>query len=57
MTSGITFSDIIQTVAVMIAAFAALSLLALFLKAESATWHRNVTVPDEPMSNEKEAKE
>jgi len=35
---GLSLSDILQTLAVMLASFAALYLLAFFLKAESATW-------------------
>jgi hypothetical protein len=36
----LAFSELIQTLAVMVVAYAVLTLLAVFLKAESATWQK-----------------
>jgi len=37
---SLAMSEFLQTAAVMVAAFLLLTLLALFLKAESATWRK-----------------
>jgi hypothetical protein len=41
---ALAFSELIQTLAVMVVAYAVLTLLAIFFKAESATWKK----PEDP---------